>query len=366
LYLALFCLGGLASISSADTLAVPGQFPTIQAAIDAAVSGDMILVSAGTYPETLNTRRKKLDLVSVSGSSATIIDGQRRSSVIEFNGGGSIRGFTITNGLAEGGGGVRIFDISVPTIVEGNIIKNNQAGLFVDSGRGGGIFAYNTINLSITNNTIRENVSLGDGGGVTLDGYQACRLAGNYILANYAYLGGGGAEVAYADVVDNIIADNVADHFGAGLMVSGGDFSVVGNTVAYNRNNNNFQHPAGILAGNVTSSITVARNLVIHNSGLNQSGVGLACHAGRVECNDSWGNDQDYSLGAACDTTNGRNISLDPFLCAAPNPEFNIRQDSPCAPAHSGGCGRIGRGEATCGSTAARRQTWGNIKHSYR
>ena len=54
---ATFALGLAASAAAAraDTLKVPSDdFPTIQGAVDAAVEGDVILVAAGVYAETVN------------------------------------------------------------------------------------------------------------------------------------------------------------------------------------------------------------------------------------------------------------------------------------------------------------------------
>jgi len=50
-----FC-GGLAVAAERR---VPEDFPTIQAAVDAARSGDIVLISPGTYQETVTIRRKK-------------------------------------------------------------------------------------------------------------------------------------------------------------------------------------------------------------------------------------------------------------------------------------------------------------------
>jgi len=356
----------VSSMAWAATLGVPVPYTTIQDAIDAASPNDVILVAAGTYPETLNTRGRRLALRSESGPEVTVIDGQRKGSVIKMDGGGSISGFTIRNGFAASGGGIRI-DGARSTLVTHNVIESNVAGLQFDSGRGGGIFAVNVIELTIADNTIRDNYSGYIGGGISLEGYGACEVRDNRIVSNACFVGGGGADVTDAAVRRNVIANNTAESFAAGLMVSGYDVQVDQNTIVYNHNFNAFAHGAGLLAGNVTSAIVVSRNIFAFNSGENRSGIGLQCAAGRGECNDAWDNDRAaYALGAQCDTTSGRNLSLDPMFCVSPPSDFHLSSNSPCAAEHSGGCGRLGARDVGCGSTSNQRNSWGFVKRRYR
>jgi len=47
------------SLGLCDELRVPGEYPTIQAAVDAAGGGDLILIAPGTYHEIITVKRKK-------------------------------------------------------------------------------------------------------------------------------------------------------------------------------------------------------------------------------------------------------------------------------------------------------------------
>ena len=66
----------------AAELAVPAQFPTIQAAINASANGDSIIVSPGTYNELIRFYGKAITLRSLSGAGAQIAVGCRSTSRI--------------------------------------------------------------------------------------------------------------------------------------------------------------------------------------------------------------------------------------------------------------------------------------------
>ena len=70
--LAAIALLQLPGIALADELHVPSQYPTIQAAIDAAWHGDDIFIAAGTYRELLNGQNKSLTFIG-AGADTTII-----------------------------------------------------------------------------------------------------------------------------------------------------------------------------------------------------------------------------------------------------------------------------------------------------
>ncbi|MGB1129519.1 MAG: choice-of-anchor Q domain-containing protein [Haloferula sp.] len=118
---------------SAEDRLVPGQYPTIQAAINAASSGDRILVSPGSYGDSISFNGKDVDLESTGGASLTTID---LSTMSEFEMGpnGSVIGFTIRGGRGEIGGGIEVSRDG--SYIADNIFEDNW---LQGSGRGAAI-----------------------------------------------------------------------------------------------------------------------------------------------------------------------------------------------------------------------------------
>lgn len=117
-------------------LEVPGEYSTIQAAIDVAVDGDVVIVEPGTYYENINFNGKNIVLTSTDPNdsavvASTIIDGGGLGSTVTFAGGEDascvLTGFTITNGYAEKGGGIYCGENSSPTILCCTISANSSS-----------------------------------------------------------------------------------------------------------------------------------------------------------------------------------------------------------------------------------------------
>ncbi len=159
-------------------LSVPtGAFPTIQAAINVASSGDTINVAPGTYAENITLALKSLTLQG-AGQGQTIIDGSNLASVIEISQtpmpGLIIDGFTIQNGLGSSlqlspasspfsvGGGVRILgsDPSFPgsgawVTLRNCEIRNNVAS------SGAGVWGFSSVILTVEDCLVSTNSTIG-------------------------------------------------------------------------------------------------------------------------------------------------------------------------------------------------------------
>ena len=106
----------LSGAAVADTINVPGDYPTIQGAIDASSNGDVISIDGGIYYEyNLNTNGKAITLLGATdtnGNPTTVVDAQQQWRVLNCNSGEDnntiIKNIELTGGLADQGGGVDI------------------------------------------------------------------------------------------------------------------------------------------------------------------------------------------------------------------------------------------------------------------
>jgi hypothetical protein len=268
----------LTATAAADTLEVPGQFSTIQAALTAASDGDTVLVAPGTYLENdLTFDGKEIYLTSSDGADQTVIDGGGARPVfylVDCEGAGAVvDGFTIENGHGVAtfeGGGFTILGSSCPPgsttmpTIRNNIIRDNTT-----DGSGAAIKIGSDADVLVEDNTISNNHSANYGGGLQI-GPGSATIRRNTITGNAAALDGGGIKITADAVVmieDNVIADNTADEKGGGVAVFAADVTILDNEVT---GNTTVRLGAGLMlegdVGHPTKTFEVRRNLIEDNT----------------------------------------------------------------------------------------------------
>ena len=277
---AILILGYASLFSAAGTvrsLKVPKDYLTIQDAIDASISGDTILVSAGVYHE--NIQLAEGVLLQGAGADVTTIDGGGEGSVVEGAKGSVIEGFTITHSGKVGRSG-DVMDVGISakyspmTIANCRIVGNNA-----------GIRTYFSPS-NIVNNVIAGNKAYG-----IYILYSDSQAKNNLIYNNGSY----GIYNSYSDpeIVNNTITDNME-----------GIYSFVSQVVVKNN----------IIAGN--------KNGGIHWVEIpdNQQGVEPL-----LSYNLVWGNKRDY---VNVSPGNG-DISEDPGFLSMGKLDARLQESSP-------------------------------------
>lgn len=174
-----FFVMALAPLAFAKTIEVPKDFTTIQAAVNAADPGDLILVSPGTYRENVSIK-KSLELRG-SGPE-TVLDGSaartRPTVWIQDTTNVIIQNLTITKGRR----GIQV-DRSSQILIAKNIIQSNR--------RQGILITENSHTVEIRENQILDTApDEGNvlGNGIILNGTKDARILNNLIARN-AYSG---------------------------------------------------------------------------------------------------------------------------------------------------------------------------------
>jgi hypothetical protein len=363
--LLLFLLTGVAA--KGNTIHVPADQPTIQAAINAAVAGDTILVAAGTYKENIDFKGKAITVKSVNGAATTIIDGSKLDYVVKFvtNEGATsiLDGFTVTNGYPGGiniggssptvqnstitantgctGVGINI-SFSAP-LIQNNIISNNvQAGCSGGPGGAGMEVIGASAGAQIIGNTITGNNSGNgvNGGGIGLWTPGPVLIQGNFISGNTASNGagiGGANDTSGVRIIENVISGNIALGTGGGIEIDNTVSLLLNNTVT----GNNAPGGGSAFYGwfyTTTGAMTVSNNIFMGKPG--QSALGCrgfdTVNPPVFSFNDVF-TSGGPNYGAICIDQTGKNgnISADPLFVNSATSDFHLQAGSPAIDAGS-------------------------------
>lgn len=267
----------------ATVIHVPADLPTIQAGIDAAESGDTVLVDTGHYFERISFKGKSILVASrfLIEEDPFLIDA------------------TIIDGSQENGNPVEDDTASVVRFVSNEGPASMLAGFTLLGGegtlgphgtrrKGGGIIC-SLASPTIKFNIVRNNTAF-DGGGIYLF-QSAAEVERNIIANNWAMWGGGVmAKRSEALIVNNTIDGNTAVREGGGISVAGPEAPIVRNNIISN-NEGGGVHNAG------ADSLFIDYNDTYNNKGGRYAGSVLEGR-GEIHCDPLFVNREagDYSL----------------------------------------------------------------------
>ncbi|MEZ5066128.1 MAG: hypothetical protein R3B81_15450 [bacterium] len=315
-----------------------GDFPTIQAAFDAASPGDVILLGPGVYRDT-HTRPLSdwhleptaataiafaapgVSIRGVAGAENTILDGENAKhclvgqdlGALEIEGITFLAGRTVgTFGLAaKGGAGVLLFR-SQPTV---------RSCVF------------------------RECIA---------PGLQSDGAAGLYYVAG-----------SNGQVLDNLFVDNYSGDIGGAIGIlehSGG--LIEGNTFV----GNSVGDGGGAIEANF-SQLVLRRNIFAFNEAQGAGGAIVCLNGTQIDasCNVFWQNPSgDGQQVAGCDFLGSSdNVVANPRFCDVAAGDFTLAENSPAA-GNLSSCGLIGALPIGCGTVSVEAETWGKLKALYR
>ena len=318
------------------TFMVPGDFSTIQAALDAAsaLTVDTVLVSIGTYNEVISFRGKDVRLVSSWGPTFTTIKGPMLADVVSFSGSETpaalISGFTIVSTVAPYSSGIAVGSAS-PTI-QGNVISGCANG--IAAGASSAIVRGNTVvdsygtgigfggagNAVIEGNTVRRNQN-----GIVLSGAQNPSARNNLISGNRAdgvNVGG----YSDADIIQNVIVSNAANGIYWQVPAGRRGPRAINNTIFANNG-------AGIYADGYDTNALIMNNVVEGTNALTIGATGDT-NSPIIQYNNFFSPVSTPYSGLASNITGvAGNISTNPFLTCEPTGNLHLVAPSPCVDA---------------------------------
>ena len=306
-----------------------GPKATIQAAINAAVSGDEVIVAPGTYPETVDLDGKAIVLRSAGGAEVTIIHGNDiRDGVLCTSGEGPdtvVEGFTITHARDTGYAGGMLISNASPTVRD-CIFSSNVGDL------GGGVLAENGSHPRIEGCLFIGNEGAAGAGaiGVRQDSVPVvvdCDMVGN--------AGAVGAIVSASSglvVVNCRINENVSSHLATTVT---GSATWVGTAVSRNE-------PGSVDPGIYAVTDTVE---AVHCTFTGTPATAFASVVAPLTLTNCivWGNNGSINAASAqvtfCDVEGGfggaGNIDADPLFVQAGTDDLRLGFGSPCIDAGS-------------------------------
>ena len=278
-----------ASLAAQTTIHVgTGQsYTTIQSAIDAAGSGDTVLVDPGTYTENIDFKGKAITVTTSAGSASTILDGSSSGPAVTFDthetSASTLSGFTIQHGglfsSSNPLGSIVVNYGATPTIlnniitlsncwaidstgsapvIQGNTISATQdsagncstggAAILISGGSAAGNYAGIISGNTFENNSVSGQVGSLDSGGAGIYVNDAGLVIENNIFRNNSVTNGFGGALRFLNannalILNNLIYNNTAGCGGGAIATGGTNLSFINNTIADNTGGDSTSSP---------------------------------------------------------------------------------------------------------------------------
>jgi parallel beta-helix repeat protein/predicted outer membrane repeat protein len=303
----------LAGTSFAATINVPGDYATIQGAIDAAQDGDQILIAPGTYYEhEVNPNGKAIVIkgfVDGDGNPTSMIDGENGSwNVLYIDSGETgttvFENLVIRNGAAGNGSGMFIRDNSNP-VLRNCVIESNEAVLH----DGGGVVCDDS-SPEFIGCTFRNNTANLTGGAVWINGNSSPSFTDCLIENNAAATQGGGGinckPNTSVTLTNCTFVGNTTPWGGGGLCLENNVNATILNCTF---SGNEGQEGGGVYSYHCNPSLTdcyFSDNEAILNGG------GIFCRGGAqiiANCHFTSNNAAAYGGGVFCDTSSTASLT---------------------------------------------------------
>ena len=277
---------------TAGDLFVPQDYPTIQAAINAAGAGDTIHVSPGTYHENVIVN-KTVTIIGAS-STNTIVDGDQKETVFKVQADDvEISQLTIRNGGSRYYGVYIYLEEGISGVtVRNNKIMNNVVGVFMSYGTGstieGNLLSSNSMyGVDVKNlgsNTIRKNTISQSAYGIEISDSPNNQVTNNTV-SDCSY----GVYVAYSN--SNNVSANTLSGNSWNLYFVNSNSSIVGDNK--------------VLGGASGIQIMRSENNAAFRNAISESSYGIYlgyCGANTINDNavslNDWGIDLYYTTGS--------------------------------------------------------------------
>jgi len=289
----------VAPASQARDWRVPSQAPTIQAAVDSAITGDVVVLAPGTYDD------------------CTHLNGNNVAHIAILKNGVDLRGETgnpdhVILDANRQGRCLELRNFADPTTISGITFRRGKA--INPFGSGGAVFGFDARPV------FRDCV------------FDSCE----------AQFAGGGVNLAAGEltVENSVFVDCATDNIGAAIRVTGTPLTLTTTTIFRSRGPSLHYASAAPVVSQTIITGGDAQAVTRNNS---------SDPAPEISCTDIWGNDEDWTDFLAGMETSDGNLAVDPLFCNPLFDNLDLYSTSECAPAFNPDCGQIGARAVACG-----------------